>query len=113
METRPGSPLRLLAPAALIVFVIAGLLILVSAGGSGGSKSDRSATKAERRDLGLKGRQAASGGSRLPRGVYVVRTGDTLEGIAQKTGVTVERLQELNPNLDPQALVSGQRLKLR
>ncbi|MEA2351873.1 MAG: LysM domain, partial [Thermoleophilaceae bacterium] len=44
---------------------------------------------------------------------YVVKTGDTLGSIAQKTGVPVEKLQELNPTLDPQALVSGQRIKLR
>jgi LysM repeat protein len=42
-----------------------------------------------------------------------VKTGDSLATIAQKTGVTVERLQELNPQLDPQALVSGQKIKLR
>ena len=35
------------------------------------------------------------------------RTGDTLGAIAERTGVPVERLQELNPSLDPQALVSG------
>jgi len=42
-----------------------------------------------------------------------VKTGDTLAGISQRTGVPLERLQALNPNLDPQALVSGQRIKLR
>ena len=43
----------------------------------------------------------------------MVKTGDTLAGIAQRTGVPIERLQALNPNLDPQTLVSGQRIKLR
>jgi LysM repeat protein len=43
----------------------------------------------------------------------VVRSGDTLGSIAQKTGIPVEQLQQLNPSLDPQALVSGQRIKLR
>ena len=33
--------------------------------------------------------------------------------IAEKTGVSVERLQELNPELDPQALLSGQKINLR
>jgi len=33
--------------------------------------------------------------------------------IAEKTGVPVERLQELNPELDPQNLIVGQRVKLR
>ena len=47
------------------------------------------------------------------RSTYTVKTGDTLGGIAEKTGVTVERLQELNPELDPQALLSGQKINLR
>jgi len=47
------------------------------------------------------------------RASYTVKTGDTLGAIAERTGVTVERLLELNPELDPQALVSGQRIKLR
>ena len=42
-----------------------------------------------------------------------MKTGDTLGAIAEKTGVDVEKLQELNPELDPQALVSGQKIKLR
>ena len=29
------------------------------------------------------------------------------------TGTTVERLQELNPELDAEALVAGQKIKLR
>ena len=48
-----------------------------------------------------------------PLPVDGVQAGDTLGGIAEKTGVSVETLQELNPNVDPQALTSGQRLKLK
>ena len=47
------------------------------------------------------------------RARYTIKTGDTLGAIAEKTGVPVERLEELNPELDPQALVAGQRIKLR
>jgi LysM repeat protein len=43
---------------------------------------------------------------------YVIQSGDTLEGIAQKTGVGVAKLQELNANVDTQALVPGTTLKL-
>jgi LysM repeat protein len=42
-----------------------------------------------------------------------VRTGDTLSSISLDTGVSVDRLQELNPDVDVQALQPGQRLKLR
>ena len=38
-----------------------------------------------------------------------MKTGDTLGAIAEKTGVPVEQLQELNPELDPQALVRARR----
>jgi LysM repeat protein len=49
----------------------------------------------------------------LPSKNYTVKSGDTLGSIAEKTGIPVQKLQELNPQLDPQQLVSGQRIKLR
>lgn len=44
---------------------------------------------------------------------YTVRPGDTPGAIAARTGVPVERLQGLNPELDPQALIVGQEIALR
>jgi LysM repeat protein len=44
---------------------------------------------------------------------YVVQSGDTLTSIAHKTGVPVGRIQALNPKIDPQILVSGEKLRLR
>ena len=44
---------------------------------------------------------------------YTVKSGDTLGAISEQTGVSVETLQELNPALDPQALIAGQKIKLR
>ena len=44
---------------------------------------------------------------------YHVRPGDTLAGVAAKTGVPVTRLLELNPKLVPTALFLGQRIRLR
>ena len=114
MEESPRSPARFLAPVALVVFGIAVLIVLASAGGSDRSSStDGDATRSEQRDLRLKKRRSRERARRVSRSVYVVQAGDTLGGIAVKTGVTVEKLQELNPNVDPQALTSGQRLKLR
>jgi len=93
-------------------------MIVVASGGSHHKGSASQPTKVERRDLGLH-----ASGNRRPnqppprpqpqQTEYVVQTGDTLGSIASKTGVSVNRLQQLNPHLDPQALVSGQRLKLR
>jgi LysM repeat protein len=48
-----------------------------------------------------------------PPKTYVVQPGDTIDGIAAQFGVTPEKIQELNPEIDPQALPSGATLKLR
>jgi LysM repeat protein len=118
METRQGSSVRMLAPAALIVFGIA-LLIVLATGGGHHSGASNQPTRAERRDLGLKASgnrkpsQQAVRVSKPQQAEYVVQTGDTLGSIASKTGVAVDKLQQLNPHLDPQALVSGERIKLR
>jgi LysM repeat protein len=44
---------------------------------------------------------------------YVVRPGDTLSGIATRTGVALTTLEQLNPNISPNALQTGERLRLR
>jgi LysM repeat protein len=44
---------------------------------------------------------------------YVVSPGDNLTAIAVKTGVSVGTIEAINPNLDPNALQPGQRLRLR
>ena len=52
------------------------------------------------------------GGDRRPRR-YTVEAGDTPSGIAEEHGMSVEELLDLNPEVDPQALSPGQRLRLR
>lgn len=42
-----------------------------------------------------------------------VESGDTLDQIALDNDTTVERLLELNPDLDPRALQVGQRIRVR
>jgi lipoprotein NlpD len=51
---------------------------------------------------------------RVPK-FYTVKSGDTLSGIASRTGVSVVRLTELNRALAdaPNSLQAGQRLRLR
>ena len=48
-----------------------------------------------------------------PPKFYVVQPGDSLSLIAEKTGVSLVRLQQLNPDIDPQLLPSGVKLRLR
>ena len=44
---------------------------------------------------------------------YEVQSGDTLTSIAHETGVRVAVILKLNPGVDPQILISGEKLKLR
>lgn len=116
MPTQQRNPGRVLAPISMVAFGLAVLLIVASAGGDGDGGSSPSASKQEQKDLGVQQaekRRQEKAERRVSKGVYVVKTGDTLGSIAESTGVTVEKLQELNPELDPQALVSGQKIKLR
>jgi len=46
------------------------------------------------------------------RRTYVVQDGDVLSAIAEKTGVPLERIEALNPDVDAQSLHAGQKLKL-
>jgi teichoic acid transport system ATP-binding protein len=94
-----------------VAFTFAFLLVLTTSGGDdgdgdGGSQANRTEQRepAERTTTRRERRTPAT---------YRVEVGDTLAGIAEKTGLTVERIQELNPDIDPQALVAGQELKLR
>jgi LysM repeat protein len=45
--------------------------------------------------------------------VYVVKRGDALGAISERTGVSTDRMMALNPKLDPLALVPGQRIRLQ
>ena len=119
MEDRSRNPLRLLAPIALGAFVLAFVVVVVNADvGDGGDPEE--ARQSEERDLGRAAEERQTGTTRearedegLPDDVYVVKEGDTLGGISEQVGISVEQLQTLNPELDPQALVSGQKIKLR
>lgn len=44
---------------------------------------------------------------------YRVRPNDTLSKISARTGISLTTLEELNPNINPQALQPGKRLRLR
>lgn len=101
--------MRLLAPAALIVFAV--LLLAIVAGSMLGGSMPTGGGEAEQAGA------EREAGSERPRGrgraTYTVRAGDTLGSIAERTGRTPEQLQELNPGLDAQTLQPSQKLKLR
>jgi LysM repeat protein len=95
-----------------VVFALAVLLVLSSGGDDEGGDGGSQASQTEERRTSRE-RSTTTERERRTPATYTVEVGDTLAGIAEKTGLTVERLQELNPEVDPQALVSGQELKLR
>jgi LysM repeat protein len=98
--------------AAIGALVVAFVVIIVLIGGSLGG-DDSSGNGDEGRPVAHK--QGKSGGSGTAgRKVYVVKPGDCcLSQIAQKTGIDIEELEQLNPGLDPQAIHSGDTVKLR
>lgn len=100
-------PSRWLAPVAIVA--VAGVALAIARGG-GGTGSDTTTT---RRSSDGKSKSGAPAAKRSKRRTYVVRSGDTLSAISIETGVSVSRIQELNPDLDVQALQPGERLKLR
>lgn len=105
------SPARLLAPLALVT-VAAALYLVVSAGTSeSGERATPSAVKT--RTVESTAERTAQPKRSATRTRYTVKSGDTPSGIAEKTGVPVSKLLELNPDLSPQALSPGDRLKLR
>jgi LysM repeat protein len=44
---------------------------------------------------------------------YVVKPGDSLSGIAAKTGVSMATIEALNPSVNPNTIQPAQRLRLR
>jgi LysM repeat protein len=102
---------RLLAPLALIACAVAVVALVLGSGVTGddsGNSASSSNLPAATERTTTSGRQA----KRRPA-TYTIKANDTLSGIAAEQGTTVDRLQELNPDLDPQGLVAGQKIKLR
>jgi LysM repeat protein len=112
------SPARFLAPLALIAVVVAFVTIVGGSGGSGRSPSPSPSARTSTTSKSATTKKAApktttttaASGSNAS---YTVQVGDTLGGIADKTGVPLDRIQTLNPNVDPHAMTAGQKIKLK
>jgi LysM repeat protein len=103
MEKRTSVTARVLAAATLAVaFVVAIVVIGGALGGGSGHHGHQ----------GHVDRQAATKEKKVPA-TYVVQSGDTLIAIAHRTGVPLVRIEALNPQVDPQILIAGEKLKLR
>lgn len=105
MKTKKNSYLaRLLAVVGLLGAIV---VLIVAINGATGSDDDESKGNKQTQNRPAKNKPKTN------KKNYEVESGDTLESIASKTGIPVERIERLNPNLDPQALQVGQKIKLR
>jgi len=105
-------PARFLAPIALVAFCIALYLVVTSTTRDGGTDA---ATQGERTrpasDRGEASRQRTRRSRTARR--YTIRPGDTLSSIAERFDTTTAEIEALNPNLDPQSLAPGRRIRVR
>lgn len=121
MSTSQSIVPRILAPLALVAALVA-LFVVVSSTLEDEEVGENPPTEAAQDEAEReRGREAereeaeaeAEADEQLPQTFYVVREGDSFAGISERTGIPTETLQQLNPGVDPQALQSGERLRLR
>jgi LysM repeat protein len=103
-DFKPNYFVRAIAVLALIAALILVVVVIIT------TSSDSSDGDSAKRD---KPRVSKVGRNAVRKGVWVVQSGDTLGAISVTTGVDQNTLLELNPDLDPQALLEGQRIRLR
>jgi LysM repeat protein len=101
---------RWLAPVALItcavaVYAVVDNTLLKDDSPSTGTDSTQQATTTK-----TTSGKAAKKAKR--RRAYTVKAGDTLSAISIKTGVSLARIQRLNPKLEADTLHAGQRVRL-
>src|SRR3712207_6207474 len=108
------SPARYLAPLAIVAFIFALSIVITTSGdeASNGSNGADAAVTPEPTSARREGERSATR-RRTGRKTYTVRPGDTPSTIAERTGVALEDLEALSPDIDPQQLAPGQRLRLR
>jgi len=99
-------PARIFAPLSLVACAVAVLVIV----NSNNKESDGSTSSNPPAQTSTVTTDKQT--TKKTRKHYVVKPGDVLSAIAIKTGVPLETLIRLNPDVDAQSLHAGQKLKL-
>ncbi len=99
---------RIAAPAVFLVAVLILVVMLFQSGVIGGG-SEAAVSPSPKASATKGGKQTPSADGTK---VYVVKTGDTLSGIAVKFGTTTSVLEELNPRLSSSTLAAGAKIKV-
>jgi hypothetical protein len=98
-ERKPASwTARIIAPIALAVAAAA--IVLIVAGTLDSSDEDKSSTRETTASTGC----AVAAEKAVKEGSYVIKAGENLTTVQEKTCVSEDELLELNPNLDPQLI---------
>lgn len=105
MNKPSPAPARI---AAVVALALAFVVVVIAIGAALGGDSDDSGEAGRL----IRGSQDSGRAKRVPA-TYEVKSGDTLISIAHRMGITVARIERLNPEVDPQILVAGEQLKLR
>jgi LysM repeat protein len=102
-------------PALLTLLILGTFFVFVTSGGSDDELVDRPARPATptRTTAAKPSKTTPTPAVPASSGRFTkVRAGDTPTSIAERSGISTERLLELNPSVDPGALKPGQTLKL-
>ena len=104
------SPARFIAPLALVAFALALFFVVSST-----TKDDAGTPAAKDAGRPAQSTSTPEGGGKKARKrrTYTVKAGDTPSGIAEKVNVELDTILQLNPDLDPQVLTPGTKIKLR
>ena len=95
-----------------VALIISGSLGIDDEPASGGADESAKTERSGGEKSGSEENPEEEGEEELPE-TYEVQSGDSLSTIAAEFGLTVEKLQRLNPDADSTALATGQTLKLR
>jgi LysM repeat protein len=107
MNKRSSAPARVFAVTALVVALVVAIVAIGAALGGGDSNGSGG------HPHGGDSAKNASHETRKVPATYEVQSGDTLISIAHRNGISVARIESLNPEIDPQILIAGETLKLR
>ena len=103
-----GRTVRLLAPIAIIAVAVAVYLVV-----HGTVNSHHTVTQTHNGLNAAKPHHKHKHKHSSKAKYYVVKPGDTLSGIAARVGISLTTLEQLNSNISPNALQTGERLRLR
>jgi LysM repeat protein len=104
---------RFVLPGLLVILILGAFLIIVTNGG--GEEPARALDGIPTRPSTTKAKPASKKpvAAPTPSGRFVkVKPGDTPTSIADRSGISTEKLLDLNPSIDPDNLQPGQNLKL-